>query len=72
MNKISNKEKEELEYWLDIDISNRQKFEQAKAIWELTGQSGKPLYDLEEEKQKVLTKIKDTQQTLASPTFRLE
>lgn len=55
---LSNKEKELLKDWLDEDKKNREKFEEAKEIWKLTKPSGHPVYDLDDEKQKILDKIK--------------
>ncbi|NJN25306.1 MAG: hypothetical protein HC819_04680 [Cyclobacteriaceae bacterium] len=63
---ISFAEKEALEEWLNYDLSNRQKFEELKEVWELTGQFEEPVYDLEEEKQKLLRQIDSCERVLAA------
>ncbi|MCG8309057.1 MAG: FecR domain-containing protein [Cytophagales bacterium] len=61
MNRISDAERAALEDWLNQDVRHRQKFEQAKKIWELSGNSDEPVYNLEEEKQKIIQNIRNLQ-----------
>ena len=56
-NQISNSEKEALEVWLNSEKKNRQKFKEIREVWELSRNSDKPVYDLDEEKRKILDKI---------------
>ena len=63
-NEMNDVEREELDAWLNRDFKNRQKFEEVKQVWELTGQFDTPIYALEEEKQKLYENIENYRQPL--------
>ena len=66
---ITDLEKDVLENWLKSDAKNLQKFKEVKEVWKLTKPFDNLIYNLEEEKQKVLkvieqSKVEPTKQEL--------
>jgi len=58
---ITDTEKEALEHWLNKEVKNRQKFDEIKEVWVLTKRSDEPVYNLEDEKLKVLQLIQSSE-----------